>query len=282
MEERREHEAALSPRVPSTSLISVSHFTPGPSSFLVLEEALLAGKPPGFLASLSTFGKIHVFWAPPFPFPSAGPQHQAPTSKQEAPGRCPMGRQWAWGEAKASRRPPQRLSRGPAQSRWPSLAPHTYLGGTAGSRASPALLPTRPEPSSAMGNCLHPVSECGASSHPYRAPATLPACPCTFMPLSSSPHLTPPPSFPISPPHPRHPHSSSLPEPFGQLYPGLRHPPTALPRSPQDQFLLHWTLCLPPCTSSRSPCTHPSGPASPQSLSHLPPLDSQEPLQRGD
>ncbi|XP_017511677.2 atypical chemokine receptor 1 [Manis javanica] len=68
-----------------------------------------------------------------------------------------MGRQWVWGEAKVSWRPPQRLSQGPAQSCWPSLAPHTYLGSTAGSRTSPALLPAWPEPSSTMGNCLHPV-----------------------------------------------------------------------------------------------------------------------------
>ncbi|KAK2498759.1 hypothetical protein MC885_001645 [Smutsia gigantea] len=53
--------------------------------------------------------------------------------------------------------PPHCASQGPAQSRWPSLAPHTYLGTTTANRTFPALLSAWPEPSNAMGNCLHPV-----------------------------------------------------------------------------------------------------------------------------
>ncbi|XP_022415141.1 atypical chemokine receptor 1 isoform X1 [Delphinapterus leucas] len=44
----------------------------------------------------------------------------------------------------------------PAQSQWPSLVPGTYLGTTATDRTIPAHLSACPEPSSVMGNCLHP------------------------------------------------------------------------------------------------------------------------------
>ncbi|KAB0394723.1 hypothetical protein E2I00_017346 [Balaenoptera physalus] len=44
----------------------------------------------------------------------------------------------------------------PAQSQWPSLVPGTYLGTTATDRIIPAHLSACPEPSSVMGNCLHP------------------------------------------------------------------------------------------------------------------------------
>lgn len=47
--------AAFSPQFPSTLLISASPVTPGPSYFLELAEASLAGKSPGVF--LSTFGK---------------------------------------------------------------------------------------------------------------------------------------------------------------------------------------------------------------------------------
>lgn len=56
-------------RLPSRSLISVSQVTPGPCSFLVLEDSVLAGNPPGFSAPLSTFGKIPTICWPPFSFP---------------------------------------------------------------------------------------------------------------------------------------------------------------------------------------------------------------------
>lgn len=51
--------AAFSPQFPSALLISASPVTPGPSYFLELAEASLAGKSPGVF--LSTFGKM------PFP-----------------------------------------------------------------------------------------------------------------------------------------------------------------------------------------------------------------------
>lgn len=56
-------------------------------SFLVLEESLLGGKPPGFSISLSTSVKCPL--SGPHLFPARSPDQSNPTSNQEAPRPVP-------------------------------------------------------------------------------------------------------------------------------------------------------------------------------------------------
>ena len=68
-------------------LLSLAHTSPlAPSSFLVLEESLLAGNPPGLSASFPTFGKIPTFWSPPFSFPEYRPPLAESNLKTGSPG----------------------------------------------------------------------------------------------------------------------------------------------------------------------------------------------------
>lgn len=89
------HQLAFSSNFPAR-LLSASHTSPlAPSSFLVLEESLCAGKPPGFSASLSTFGKTLTFWSPPSSFPECGSSPADSSLKTGSPwGQCPK---WSWG-----------------------------------------------------------------------------------------------------------------------------------------------------------------------------------------
>ena len=70
-------------------------------SFLVLEESLCAGKPPGFSSSLSTFRKTR---SPPFSFPECGSSPADSNLKTGSPwGQCHKwswgsDRRWAWGK----------------------------------------------------------------------------------------------------------------------------------------------------------------------------------------
>lgn len=116
------------------------------------------------------------------------------------------------------RRPPPH---GPAQNRWPSLVPGTYLGSTASDRRVPALVAARPEPRRLMGNCLHRVSagwgRGGGNPRPHLGPPAVGLCSSSLLPLPSSsspgplsqvprhcPHLLVRSiQFPLTVPHPR-------------------------------------------------------------------------------
>ncbi|VCX22255.1 unnamed protein product, partial [Gulo gulo] len=76
--------------LPSRSLISVSQVTSGPSSFLVLEDSILAGNPHGFSAPLSTFGKTPAICGPSFSFPECRSPPVKSNLKTGSPGLLPL------------------------------------------------------------------------------------------------------------------------------------------------------------------------------------------------
>ena len=93
------------PFPPVSQHIFYNHLTlylwPPLPSFLVLEESLCAGKPPGFSSSLSTFRKTR---SPPFSFPECGSSPADSNLKTGSPwGQCHKwswgsDRRWAWGK----------------------------------------------------------------------------------------------------------------------------------------------------------------------------------------
>ncbi|XP_029791709.1 atypical chemokine receptor 1 [Suricata suricatta] len=156
------------PPLSQQPLPSGLHITPGPSSFLVPEGSVLAGKPPGSSASLSTFGKIPAIWLPPFSFPkcrSCGSPLVESNLKTGSLGWCPPqargpGRQWAWGKGFLnSPLPPPPVPR-PCPELMAFISPWHLSWSHSHRQDVPSPCLCAREPGSAMGNCLqHPVAD---------------------------------------------------------------------------------------------------------------------------